>query len=334
MEMQTEPTCEKPQACNPTSPTNMVFEGGGVLGCAYIGVIEELHTRGMWQHIKCFAGASIGAITSIICACRPSIKQITDTLISIDIERMLDKPCWPRAAYNLVAHRGICPGDYALAWLREQLSLLSGNADITLGILEDKFDTKLVVCVLNITKRRLEYITGKTHPTCSVALLGRAAMSISALYIPVDLFNNGDLYVDGGMLNNYPIQCFHYQSSTADIINPNTIGAMLFSDADAQVDFPPIGGVIDYGLIHLNLLWNWPQKQHMDDQDWARTIKVRTGTMSSLNFKITRAQVDDLIARGRDGVRDWCALVHVPIQAPFLTTHTRADEEPQTIVDL
>lgn len=327
MELETKHPC----AC---TPTNMVFEGGGVLGCAYIGVIEELHARGMWNSIKCFAGASIGAITAIICACRPSLKQIADTLLSIDIERMLDRPCFPIAAYNLITHKGICPGEYALNWIREQLTTLCGDPDIKLAALEEKFDTKLTVCVLNVTKRRVEYITGKTHPTCSVALLGRAAMSISGLFIPVDLFGNGDLYVDGGMLNNYPIQCFHYQSPNADVINPNTIGAMLFSDADAQVDFPPIGGVIDYGLVHLNMLWNWPQKQHMDEQDWARTIKVRTGTMSSLNFKISRAEVDNLVSRGRDGVRDWCALVHAPTRAPFPTTHTREDEEPRTIVDL
>jgi NTE family protein len=315
-------------------PHNIVFEGGGVLGVAYIGAIEELHQRGLFEGLCCFAGTSIGAITAMICACRPNIATIRQVLLTIDIERMLDMPCLARTAYNLVVHRGLAPGNYALSWIRDILTTLCGDPDIKLAALEDKFDTKLVICVVNITKRRLEYITGKTHPDCSVAMLGRAAMSVSGLFIPVDLFNNGDLYVDGGLLNNYPIQSFHLQTPDGDKINPRTIGCMLFSDADAQVEFPPVGGLIDYGMIHLNLLWNWPQKQHMDEQDWARTIKIRTGKISSLNFKITQASVDMLIASGRDAVAAFVDGKETTLQSPFPSVHSQSDEEPRGLIDL
>ena len=335
MQAQSVTSSDSVEIIDPThNPYNIVFEGGGVLGVAYIGAIEELHIRGMFANIKCFAGTSIGALTAMICACKPSLPVLQQLLLSIDIHRMLDVPCLLKAAYNIIAHKGVCPGAYALEWIRTTLLTLTGDPDITLEQLEDKFDTKLTICVVNVTKRRLEYITGKTHPTCSVAKLARAAMSISALYIPVDIFNNGDLYVDGGLLNNYPIQCFHYNTPTGDIINPHTIGCMLFSDADAQVDFPPVGGLISYGMIHLNLLWNWPQKQHLDEQDWQRTIKIKTGQISSLNFNITTEQVNELIARGRDAVTAWCEGKKVPIVSPCLTQHTPSDEQPRSILDL
>ena len=64
--------------------TNLVFEGGGVLGIAYLGVLDYLYHNGLMMHLKRTAGTSAGAITSCITSfCLPfeEIKNISASLV-------------------------------------------------------------------------------------------------------------------------------------------------------------------------------------------------------------------------------------------------------------
>ena len=45
---------------------NLVFEGGGVKGIAYIGAIEALDQAGALNQIERVAGTSAGAITAML----------------------------------------------------------------------------------------------------------------------------------------------------------------------------------------------------------------------------------------------------------------------------
>lgn len=45
---------------------NLVFEGGGVKGSAYIGAIRALNEEGILPEIQRFGGTSAGAITALL----------------------------------------------------------------------------------------------------------------------------------------------------------------------------------------------------------------------------------------------------------------------------
>lgn len=47
-------------------PVNLVFEGGGALGIAYLGVLHYLYQNNILQNVKRVAGTSAGAITACI----------------------------------------------------------------------------------------------------------------------------------------------------------------------------------------------------------------------------------------------------------------------------
>ena len=51
-----------------TTYKNLVFEGGGVRGYAYKGVIEELNNIGILKNFTRFAGTSIGALFAALLA--------------------------------------------------------------------------------------------------------------------------------------------------------------------------------------------------------------------------------------------------------------------------
>lgn len=56
---------------------NLVFEGGGVKGLAYIGALEELANHGVsLDKIENVAGASVGSLTALLLALNYSISDI------------------------------------------------------------------------------------------------------------------------------------------------------------------------------------------------------------------------------------------------------------------
>jgi NTE family protein len=45
---------------------NLVFEGGGVKGIAYVGALRQLEARGIMEEIRRVGGTSAGAINAVM----------------------------------------------------------------------------------------------------------------------------------------------------------------------------------------------------------------------------------------------------------------------------
>ena len=63
---------------------NLVFEGGGVKGIAYVGTMEVLEDRGILQNIDRVGGTSAGAINAVLTALNFSNDEVSDILGSLD----------------------------------------------------------------------------------------------------------------------------------------------------------------------------------------------------------------------------------------------------------
>jgi NTE family protein len=280
---------------------NLVIEGGGVLGIAYCGALKELENCGILAKLENFAGASAGAIVAGALACGGRSEYINKIMRAVNFRDFLDYGNGLRAVYRVLRYKGACPGDYFSRWYGEIIKELTGNAAITLKQRYDLFGGRLVIAVVNLSKQRVEFWDHITKPDMPIVLGARASMSISVIFEPVEI--DGDLYVDGGTLCNYPIKAFHYDGPDGDIVNPHTLGLMLMSDREITEEYPRVNGLISYAIACIECLWTQPQKMHMDAQDWARTIKIPTGGISSINFSISQEHVEALIKSGADAVK-------------------------------
>ena len=61
---------------------NLVFEGAGIRGIAYSGVIKKLEENGIMDGIKKVGGTSAGAITSLMVSLGYSADEIYDIISS------------------------------------------------------------------------------------------------------------------------------------------------------------------------------------------------------------------------------------------------------------
>src|SRR5271166_6238140 len=77
-------------------PENLVFQGGGPKGLAYLGVVKVLESRGALQSVKRVAGTSAGAINAVFISlnysCQAMMKLMKETNFStfLDVDGMLN----------------------------------------------------------------------------------------------------------------------------------------------------------------------------------------------------------------------------------------------------
>ncbi|MDQ7860327.1 patatin-like phospholipase family protein [Peribacillus frigoritolerans] len=57
---------------------NLIFEGGGVKGLAFVGALEILEENHILENIKRFGGTSAGAITALLLGLGYNAKQIRE----------------------------------------------------------------------------------------------------------------------------------------------------------------------------------------------------------------------------------------------------------------
>ncbi|NIL95463.1 MAG: patatin, partial [Woeseiaceae bacterium] len=69
---------------------NLVFEGGGVKGVAYVGVTRELGKRGILANVERIAGTSAGAINAVLLATGHGQRETTSILLGLDFRNFLE----------------------------------------------------------------------------------------------------------------------------------------------------------------------------------------------------------------------------------------------------
>ncbi|XP_070567001.1 uncharacterized protein YqhO-like [Ptychodera flava] len=188
---------------------NLVFEGGGTKGIAYAGVMKVLDDVGVLPNIKRFGGTSAGAMIACMLAVGYSPNEVVE---------MMDKELGPLAVDhsfgilsllpNLIRHYGWNPGKKLFDWFGDKLAEKPeiGNRDITFKELYDRYGKELCIVVCNVTQMNAEYCHVKTTPDMPIRLAVRMSMSIPGFYQAVK--SNESVYVDGGVLVNYPVHCY------------------------------------------------------------------------------------------------------------------------------
>jgi NTE family protein len=173
----------------PRQRTAFVLAGGGSRGAVQVGMLEELITRGI-RADRVF-GASVGAINGAAYAGNPTLEGI---------ERMAG--IWRDLKGTDIFPRGALDGPWAFLQKRAAVHANTGlRAIIEAGVdfehLEDA-RIPLEVVTTSLTDGRERWIT---HGPALNAIL--ASSAIPSIFPPVII--DGDVLVDGGVVNNVPI---------------------------------------------------------------------------------------------------------------------------------
>ncbi|XP_071476931.1 uncharacterized protein [Diadema antillarum] len=196
---------------------NIVMEGGGTQGAAYVGALMELERLGYTDKIHRFAGSSVGSMMATFLAVG---HDLSSYLSKINVGPhfnannaivLSDASCGVLSAIpNVVRSYGWHPGRRLYEMVCRMVEEKLGDGTATFKDLYDQTGRELCVVVTNISSMMEEYCHVKTTPNMPIALAVRMSTAIPGVFQPYKRIFTGqtDVYVDGGVICNYPVHCF------------------------------------------------------------------------------------------------------------------------------
>lgn len=158
--------------------TGIVLSGGGARGFAHIGVLKALNEHGIFPDI--ISGVSAGSIVGALYADGYTPDEIFEKFSEWEIYKLLK---FYRPGLGVLKAIGI----------RKTLSKYLSTNELT------ELKIPLVISATNFTKATTEYFTEGS--------IIDAVMASSAVPLVLKPYIiNGNMYVDGGLMNNLPIE--------------------------------------------------------------------------------------------------------------------------------
>jgi NTE family protein len=192
------------------------LSGGGIAGIAFIGALHYLSLNNFINLllIKNFAGTSIGAIIAFLLALKYSIDEIYEFILTfnfktLEIDYSLD---------NLFEYYGINNGIKFNHMFSNFIINKYKLDDITFKELYNITTNKLLIIGTNYSTKCEEIFSYDTTPDMSILLAVRISMSIPILFTPV--FYNSYYYLDGALVNNFPLNHCNKKSTLGLLLNP------------------------------------------------------------------------------------------------------------------
>lgn len=322
---------------------NLVFEGGGVKGIAYLGAIDVLSKEGILPKIERIGGTSAGAINAILLGLDFTPNEIKDILWSLDFNEFMDDS-WGclRDTDRLIEQFGWYKGDYFRNWIGKLIKEKTGSSETTFADIEamknkGKNFKSLYFIGTNLSTSFSEIFSAEHTPRTCIADAVRISMSIP-LFFAAKRSTRGDVYVDGGVLDNYPIKIFdrekyiktgnstvpeYYKIINSQIkdsdrpisgylYNKETLGFRLDTKEEismfrdhAEPPHQKIENFFDYTWALINTVLEAQQSYHLHSDDWDRTVYIDTLGVKTTDFCLSNTKKQDLIASGSKGMSSY-----------------------------
>jgi predicted acylesterase/phospholipase RssA len=273
----------------------LVFEGGGVKGTSYGGALRALHEFGLYKTVKRVSGTSAGAITALLVACKYTPDELTEFLISLDMSEVADDSWFlGKDMIRVVRNYGFYRGDALRALIEERVAMKTGNSQITLRELYNLTGVEFTAVAVNLNTRSILFMNHKTCPDMPAALAALASSSIPFAFPPVEY--NGDLYVDGAAICNFPIDYYDGDGVLGFRVRSNKF--------KSNKRFHTI---IGFTKAVVNAVF----QASSSDLTNAKVIEINTGDVSALDFDMTLTKKQALHDSGYDVTKEYISkLLH------------------------
>ena len=336
---------------------NLVFEGGGVKGIAYVGALQVLKEKGILPAITRVGGTSAGAINAVLLGLNFTPSETLRILNKLDFKKFMDDDVGAlRDTKRLLNEFGWHKGDFFREWISALIKKRTGNPEATFADVQAQKKQKgfrdMYFMGTNLSTHFAEIFSFERTPRICLADAVRISMSIP-LFFASHRSPRGDIYVDGGVLDNYPIKLFDRQryldpdSLTTHgveteyyvkhnrklkrkkldispyLFNKETLGFRLDTAREIAVfrdQAEPVHKKIDdFGSYTLNLIrtvLDAQSNQHLHSDDWQRTIYIDTVGVKTTEFEITDAKKKALVDSGRKGTETYFKWFDDPASEP------------------
>jgi NTE family protein len=318
-----------------TQYKNIVLEGGGIRGFAYIGAYEIMDSLHILESVERVGGSSAGAIQAALLAVGYTPSEMRIIAETIPLKKFND------GGFSIIGGErrlskqfGWYKGEAFSVWIGELIAKKTGCATITFSQLhalkKEKGYKDLFITGTDLTYQCLRVFSYEQYPDMCIRDAVRISMSIPLYYKPIFIDDAGmvcssteknrniHLMVDGGLLSNYPIHIFdslkYYNVDTLNIFfeNPETIGVLL--ERSDQIKY----NIKNYGVAPMKItkfnqfssalyftLIDRANPELSNNYTYKRTISIDNLNLSPRVRKLDPKTIDSLIKSGRSGARSF-----------------------------
>jgi NTE family protein len=322
---------------------NLVFEGGGVKGIAYVGALGVLEQKEILKDIVRVGGTSAGAINAVLVGLNFSVAEVKEVMGRLNFRRFMDDS-WGvlRDSKRLLTDFGWYKGDFFREWIGKLIEQKTGNANATFLEVhgqQGKGFREMFFVGTNLSTRFGEVFSFEHTPRMCIADAVRISMSIP-LFFAAKRSLRGDVYVDGGVLDNYPIKLFDREkyienfSAPTDyydahndnlkktgkdissyVYNQETLGFRLDSAKEiavfrdqAEPEHRKIDDFFSYTWGLVETVLGFQDSLHLHSDDWHRTIYIDTLGVKTTEFDLSDERKEELAKSGTENTEkyfDW-----------------------------
>jgi len=229
-------------------------------------------------------------------------------------------------AKEINKYNGLFPGETFRDWIHGLILKKMGSINATFQDLNEKIEAGnskfkyLYLTGSNLTTGECETFSHLDTPDLIIADAVRISMSIPLVWRPHKYYirdeENGKIvrpdkqnydYVDGGLLNNYPISLFDKKISKNDYVNKETLGFKLSTKKELKdLEIERSDGFFGYFFSIVNFYYNREEinlANRVNDQ--LRSIYIDTFDLSALKFDLGEDLMNKLIESGKKAVDEY-----------------------------
>lgn len=285
----------------------LVCSGGAVKAVAYIGVFKKLeeliNERKLVEsqenfkeldckipniNIKTVCSVSAGAIFSLIYLIGFNYVEMLEEVLKKNFEQLKNI-----RLMNFAKKFGLDSGENFINWLKELMKRKNFDPEIKLIDFYEKTNVDFQIMATNLNKYCYKKFNYRDTP--DVKVLDAIRMSISIPFVFTANEYDGDIYVDGGMIDNYPISLF--RDSLDKVLGFKLVnhGELESHNIDNSIDD------IESFIYHILTCYVVQKEKHTSRIEEFKicTVYIDTENITqSVNFGLTAQEKNKLIEIG------------------------------------
>ena len=212
---------------------HIVLSGGGLLGISYIGLLRYLEESHIINNIKSISGSSAGSFFGCLIALGYTSKELETIVKTIKLKEYVNINA--ESIINFMRTKGLESGTYLINLIKKCIKDKTGDENITFSQLKEKYKIELQIGVTNLSKYKFELLNSTNSPDVPIYKAIRASTALPFIFEPHVI--GDDVYCDGGLLDNFPIDSIILDEKDEDKDNDkednvNVLGIYLINQVN------------------------------------------------------------------------------------------------------
>ena len=253
---------------------HLVLSGGSSKGFSYIGVLQSLEENKIITNLKTFVGTSIGSIFATFFS-----MGFTSNILKTFLDRDLELT--DINIENFLFKYGFYSGNDIMKFV-EDIIIKKYRKNITFSELKQLRNNTLIICVTNLNKHEIEYLSYDTYP--DMKILDAIRFAITIPYIFCSETHNNNYLIDAAVIENI---------SFYNLDPKKTLGILLKGEQSKKIN--KINSIEEYS----SNLFLCMKKSYFNNYDPKyKVVKIFCNNINPFDFKINIEQKKELINCG------------------------------------